>query len=210
MKRGMSYGVIVGALLILSGSRIEAQNNQLDNRQHNKYVSPAGHFSLQYEGTLDEHNGNECAIRLPSSSKGDIDRAYVRVFVGQRPFVYLPGTYGGSYYFDNKSGDRMMSNRVAGDSLIVNGLKFARDYWAVYAGHGEWETVINCYAYDDGQCYVVSLEHDSRIGMPGEIVNGIKITRDQLRNKLVNEMRDTTSMYVKSFSGILGSFSVSK
>lgn len=101
-------------------------------------------------------------------------------------------------------------NRVPGDSVVVNGVGFKRDYWAVYAGQGQWETVINCYAYHDGQYYVVSLGHDSMAGKPGEFVNGSRTTKQQMRTGLINSLQDTTNDYVRSFNQILSSFSLTK
>ncbi len=122
----------------------------------------------------------------------------------------MPGTYGGRYYFEKGNGGLTPSDRVRGDSVSVNGLKFAKDYWAVYAGEGQWETVINCYALTSGHYCIMSLQHDVATPMPGEILDGSKITNGEIRAKLISALRDTTNSYVASFNEILSSFSITK
>jgi hypothetical protein len=176
----------------------------------NVYVDRTYGFRVQYEGTLAQRGSDEYEIDLPASTKEASMGSKVRIFVSQQPFVYLPGTYGGRYHFSGDRSGVTLSGRVAGDPVNVNGLEFARDYWAVYAGMGQWETVVNCYALYDGQYYIISLEHDFLTGMPGEIVNGSRTTKQQIRDNLINILRDTTNSYVKSFNEILGSFSIAK
>lgn len=134
----------------------------------------------------------------------------VHVFVTPQPFVYLPGTYGGKYYFETGKDAKSVSDYVIGDSVIVNGLRFARDYWAVYAGQGQWEAVDNCFTFHNGTYYILSLTRNFITGMPGKKVNGVTVTRSQMRADLIAKMRNSTDPDVKSFNQILASFSLTK
>jgi len=193
------------------GSRLSSgHDKQMSSKRFDVYVSQSHGFRVQYEGTLVQRSKDEYVIKLPVLSDGENAQSYIHIFVSRQPFVYLPGTYGGRYYFNDDRTGKTLSDRVSGDSVSVNGIEFARDYWAVYAGQGQWETVINCYALHDGQYYVISLGRNVRTGMPGAVANGSRITKPQMRARLIDAMRDTSNAYVKSFNQILGSFSISK
>lgn len=210
MKKTVSIVLTISVLAFLYESNLFAQAKESSNAESKLYVSTSGNFNLHYNGILQNSRNGECTIRLPDQTGKPPDHAYVHVFVDSKPFVYLPGTFGGKYFFMDGRNDKAMSNRVAGDSLSVNGLAFARDYWAVYGGHGQWETVINCYAYQNGKYYVISLEHDVMTPLPGEKANGSRATKTQMRNELIDGMRDGTSPYVSDFNNILRSFSLTK
>ncbi len=186
------------------------QNKESGSVRFNVYSDQDYGFKVQYQGTLVKRDSDEYVINLPSSTEQAYSGSRVHIYVAQQPFVDLPGTYGGRYYFDEGTSRMTASDREQGDSVNVNGLEFARDYWAVYAGMGQWETVINCYALHNGQYYVVSLEHDFFTPKPGEIVNGSPIPEEQIRARLIGALHDTTNSYVRSFNEILRSFSVTK
>lgn len=208
MKKVAKLSLIGSMMFLLMGTAIFAQNKQASVKQVKVYVDSSYGFKVQYEGTLSERSKDEYVIKLPPPADAKEVGSYARIFVSQRPFVYLPGTYGGRYYFNDDKTSRILSDYVHADSVSVNGLRFARDYWAVYVGQGQWETVINCYAFHSGRYYTVSLGHNFLTGMPGEIVNGSRITKQQMWTRLIDTMRDTTNGYVKSFNQILGSFSI--
>lgn len=210
MKKKELLSVLVLVPVVLLGTTAFAQKNEAAGSGLNVYASPTYGFRVQYQGTLAESNKSEFVITLPSSNAQSGTVGKVRIFVAQKPFVYLPGTYGGKYYFSGDSTGITATDRVRGDSVDVNGLQFARDYWTVYAGMGQWETVINCYAFHDGQYYVVSLNHDFATPKPGEVINGSRVTKQQISGRLVSSLQDSTNSYVRSFNHILESFSLTK
>lgn len=209
MRRIAILGLLSGMLILLSGKTATSQTKEASARQLSVYTSSAHKFTVSYHGTLIKKGNDEYVIK-PAASNAMTGRNEVRIFVTQRPFVYLPGTYGGRYYFEAGKGPGMTSDYVTGDSVTVNGIRFARDYWAVYAGMGQWETVDNCYAFYDSQYYTISLTRDFNTPMPGEKVNGVAASKSQIRDGLIDKMRDSTNVYVKDFNQILRSFSITK
>lgn len=210
MKWGESFCTFAGVLFFLFVSTAFGQNKESSSKRFNVYSSSTYGFKVQYQGTLVRQGSDEYIIDLPASTGQANPSSKAHIFVAQQPFVYLPGTYGGRYYFNEGNTGLNASDQVQGDSVNVNGLKFARDYWAVYAEEGQWETVINCYALHAGQYYIVSLERDLAAGMPGEKVNGVTIAKQQIRARLISALRDTTDSYVRSFNQILDSFTLTK
>ncbi len=202
--------VITTVLIGLLGTVSFAQSKDTASKANIVNATDSLGFTVHGGWPVVREGAGEYLIKLLRAERDTGPVNEVRIFVAEQPFVYLPGTYGGRYYFNHDVHSRLGESRVPGDSVIVNGVGFKRDYWAVYAGQGEWETVINCYAYHDGQYYVISLGHDSMAGKPGEFVNGSRITKQQMRTRLFNSLRDTTNDYVRSFNQILGSFSLTK
>ncbi len=170
---------------------------------------PAG-FTVHYQGTLIKKNQGEYLIDLSGPANAEHSGGLVHIFLSRQPFVYLPGTYGGRFYFETDKTPNTAADYVRGDSVTVNGIRFARDYWAVYAGMGQWETVDNCYTIHGGRCYTISLTRNFKTVMPGQTVNGTRTTKEQLRSSLIGKMRDTSDVNVKSFNEILKSFSITK
>ncbi len=209
MRRLVVLSLFSGMFFIFFGKTVNSQTKEASSRQLSVYTSGAHKFTISYNGTLVRESNDEYVIKQVASD-GMINRNEVHVFVTQRPFVYLPGTYGGRYYYDPSKRPSTSSDFVRADSVTVNGLRFARDYWAVYAGMGQWETVDNCYALENGQYYTISLTQDFKTAMPGEKVNGVATSKSQIRASLIDEMRDSTSANVKSFNQILRSFSITK
>ncbi len=210
MKKLITSTLFVVTFVFATMLVSRAQSGKSGATKFKVYTNPSAAFTFKYQGTVARKDSNECSIELPLAENSGTGRAVVRVFTSQRPFVYLPGTYGGKYYFSSNENNLMAADRVTGDSVSVNGLRFAQDYWAVYAGMGQWETVDNCYSYHDGRYYVISLSRNLRTGMPGEIVNGIRTSKSLMRTTFIDRMRDTTNTYVQSFSQILKSFSLTK
>ncbi len=209
MRRIVILSLFSGMIFLLLGRTVNSQTKKASGRQFNVYTSNTHGFTVSYDGTLVQRGNDEYVIK-PAASNGTNDRNEVHIFVTQRPFVYLPGTYGGRYYFDAGKNPNTNSDYVSGDSVTVNGLRFAQDYWAVYAGMGQWETVDNCYALHNGHYYTISLTRDFKTAMPGEKVNGVAASKTQMRAGLIEKMRDSTDVYVKSFNQILKSFSITK
>jgi hypothetical protein len=80
----------------------------------------------------------------------------------------------------------------------------------MYAGMGMWEGVVNCYRYDNGKYYVASLLQNSRIGKPGEEVDGKILKADELKKILFDSLHDTTNVVVKEFNAVLSSIQIQR
>ncbi len=197
-------------LFLLFTQRTQAQVNQTSKGQFHTFANGTDNFTFNYKGTLVKRGDNEFLIELPEAANKGNGGGRVHVFVSRQPFVYLPGTYGGRYYFDADKQPGVFSDYVHEDSVTVSGLKFARDYWAVYAGQGQWETVDNCYAFHDGQYFTISLTRDFQTGMPGAKINGVFRSKQEMRASIMERMRDTNNVSVKGFNQILRTFSISK
>ena len=210
MKHIRTFCLIGAFLFLLSSGRAYPQGSQSNKRQFRTLVNRAAGFTVQYQGTLIERGQNEFLIKLQQPGSAGNGEGRVHIFVSQQPFVYLPGTYGGRFYFETDKTPNTAADHVRGDSVTVNGIRFARDYWAVYAGMGQWETVDNCYTIHGGRCYTISLTRNFKTVMPGQTVNGTRTTKEQLRSSLIGKMRDTSNVNVKSFNELLKSFSITK
>ena len=205
-----SYLIPGGMIVLLLQTGVLAKNSETKSPRLKVYSNNTYGFRVDYHGTLVRRDSTDFVIDIPAAAGTEGSGSRAHIFVAQQPFVYLPGTYGGPYYFEQNPGRKSASDRVKGDSVNTNGLYFARDYWVVYAGEGQWETVINCYALTGGHYYVVSLEHDFSTPMPGEIINGSRINKNELRGELIDSLRTPTKSYVASFNEILDSFSVTR
>ena len=132
------------------------------------------------------------------------------VSVSRRPYVDLSGSYGGKLYLDTPKTRSLLRNRISIDTVDVGGLRFRRELWAVYAGMGMWEGVINCYAFSNRQYYVLSLNVDIPMGKPGETVAGERMNTELLRSRLAKMLGDKQVPAIKTFNELLQSFEVSK
>ena len=101
-----------------------------------------------------------------------------------------------------------MDNRVLIDSVTTNYMSFRREYWAVYAGMGMWECVINCTVQRNGRFYIISLIQDRSLGKPGEETEGRPLSAEALKTKAITSLRDTTDVVVKQFDALLGSVQI--
>ena len=144
-----------------------------------------------------------------SSNNSPAESAVARVSVSKRLFIDLPGSYGGKVYLDSAAAS-LLRNRVMIDSFNTGSQKFHREYWAVYAGMGMWDCVINCYNKRKGQYYIVSFVQDKRIGKPGEIFDGKPLTSEDLKLKAISSLKDTASAVIKQYNELISSFQIIK
>jgi hypothetical protein len=142
------------------------------------------------------------------SSVGTIRLATAAVSVSSERVVDLSGSYGGKLYLDEPKAMSLLKNRVKVDTLNIDGLRFRREFWAVYAGMGAWEGVINCYAFHNGQYYVLSLNAEIMLGKPGEVVEGGRMTAELLRTRVVEILNDSQEPVIQRFNDLLSSFQV--
>jgi len=159
-------------------------------------------------GQAARQNENGYRMFLQSAS-GNIRQAMAQVSVSQRVVVDLPGSYGGMMYLDEPKAKALLRNRVNVDTVTIGGLQFRREFWAVYAGMGAWEGVINCYAFHNGQYYVLSLNAQLTLGKPGEVVDGERISAEVLRTRLSDILNDNQEPVIQRFNDFLSAFQVS-
>lgn len=200
--------LLIANYAITRGTVAEAINSSLHWKMHKdqKYG-----FKVEYLGELIECVEARVCIRLPLEERAIGEkvvgkRAVIRIFVDKKPFVFLGGTFGGRYYFEETPTAPILSNRVFTEEVVLNGIPFRKDYWVVYGGAGSWDTVINCYTEYNGRYYIISLDHNFIWGTPGMEVEGRKITREELVNKALSEMLNDENKYVRMFNEILSTF----
>jgi len=174
------------------------------------YHNSVYRFKIQYSGKLTERSTNEVVVELPQFDSSKIERSYVTISVDQQPFVDLSGTYGGRYYFNQKSNAQVLSHRYATEQDTVSGFAFTKEYWLVYGGMGSWDAIINAYTKYENHYYIISLTHSFLTEKPGEVIDGRKISEHELINKGLELMHNEKNKYVDAFNSILSSFSIGK
>jgi len=159
-------------------------------------------------GAVEKADSATYRIALGSSENSPAYAALAQVSATNRVFVDLPGSYGGRLHLDTPSASRLIHDRIFVDSVNTGRQKFRREYWTVYGGMGMWEGVINCYTQEGGRYYVVSLVQDRPLGKPGEEVDGMPLTAQDLKGKFLTSLRDTTNVVVKEFTALLMSVQI--
>ncbi|MFA6542229.1 MAG: hypothetical protein WCT99_11555 [Bacteroidota bacterium] len=149
-------------------------------------------------------------IPLESSGNSQTRSAVVTISASDKMFVDLPGSYGGRLYLDTPAASNFSANRLAADSVYTEQSAFCREYWAVYAGMGMWDGVINCYTKVDGHYYVVSLNRQISAGKPGEEVNGAQLRSEDLQKNVFNTLQDSTDELVNDFTSLLRTVRIQK
>ena len=158
-------------------------------------------------GDVKKHGENGYAMSLQSLD-GRIKQATAGVSISPSRAVDLSGSYGGTVNPDDPAAASLLKNRVKVDTVTAGGLQFRREYWAVYAGMGAWEGIIHCYAFNNGQYDVLSLNAGVILGKPGDDVDGEKMTTEQLQARMVTILSDSHEPVVKMFNDLLSSFQV--
>jgi hypothetical protein len=165
-------------------------------------------ISFAKVGEVKKVDSSTYTIALQSPETSSARSALAEVAVSDRLFVDLPGSYGGKLYLDKLPGHRLLEDRVFSDTLNTGQVNFRREYWTVYAGMGMWEGVINCYARQGGEYYIVSLKRDMPLGKPGEVIDGSPLSSAQLKTRLLSALRDTSDATVKAFNKLLTSVEI--
>jgi hypothetical protein len=145
---------------------------------------------------------------LQSSDHSRLQNALAEVSLSDRLFVDLPSSYGGRIYLDTPAASRILQCRLLVDSVFTGLQKFRREYWAVYAGMGMWEGVVNCYARAGGRYCLVSLVWDAPIGKPGADSDNGPLTSQWLQQKCLTSLQDKTNTLVRDFNVLLSSVEV--
>ena len=196
---------IAGLLLNTYGQiRKNTSSNILPRIQND-----AMRISFAKVGTVTQLDDSTYSVAL--SSSGILSsKAVVEISTTSRLFVNLPGSNGGRLYLDSSEAARLFKNRIGLDTVNTGQMNFHRAYWAVYAGMGMWDCVINCHVQQNGKYYIVSLVQEKQFGKPGEIVNGKTITTKELQSKALLALRDTTSNVVSEFNKLLSTVQIYK
>lgn len=155
-------------------------------------------FEIKYPKSLVEYGEGE--VRFPLGADN------VSVLVDEKSSVLLSGTYGGRYPFEEYPNTRVSSNRVLSQRVVLNDIVFQRDYWVVYGGMGNWDSVINYYTKHNDNYYMISWEYTSREDIPGMLTNsGRKITQEEVANRILGKMMSDTE-YVRTFNQMFLTF----
>lgn len=203
-KSGFILTFLVIVFFIAHGQTINSSTQQdSNNRVQNQSLG----ISFAKVGSVTQSDNSTYRINLSSDSSAQ--SAVAEVSTSNKIYVDLPASYGGRLYIDSPAAQKMLKSRVMTNSVTTEHAAFQRDYWAVYAGMGMWDCVINCYTQQNGHYYIVSLVQEKHLGKPGEIVNGNSLTSEQLKSMAVSSMQDTTSSVVSNFNKLLSSFRIS-
>jgi hypothetical protein len=159
-------------------------------------------------GATEKSDSSTYSMILQSSDPSRLEKAIAEVSLSDRLFVDLPSSYGGRVYFDTPAASPILQSRLLVDSVSTGLHKFRREYWAVYAGMGMWEGLINCYAQSAGRYCLVSLVWDMPIGKPGAESDDGHRTSEWLQQKCLSSLQDTTNALVRDFNVLLSSVEV--
>ena len=206
MRKKIFYILTFAAcyLSITNGQNILSSQQDINNRVFDDHLR----ISFAKVGTVSHVDSSTYKITLSSSNTPSGQSAIAEVTSSDRLSIYLPGSYGGRMYLDSQTASSFFLNRVLVDSVNSGQQKLRREYWAVYAGMGMWDCVINCYTEENGKYYTVSLVQEKPMGKPGEIINGRPLTADELQLKIVSSLQDTTNITAKEFNKLLSSFQI--
>lgn len=145
-------------------------------------------------------------VNTTSDGTASLSSGNIRIYPWseQKLSVPLDYTFGGRYtYTENQSLDsRVFSEKYLG---------FTKDYFLAYGGLGSWDMVINAYQYKNGNYYIISWYLGPTLGVPGDTTaNGTKISKQEIINKTLAEMRDQNNENIKVFNQILSTFKFTK
>ena len=205
MKKKLFFTFMLVTGLICTGKSQIINRTRNDNMKKIQYDSLG--FFFKKIGPVLQVGKSTYKIML-SSDNSSVESAAAQVSVSGRLFLDLPGSYGGIVNPDSSS-TGFYKNRIMVDSFKTNNESFTREYWAVYAGMGMWDCVINCYKKEGNKYYILSLIQDKQIGKPGEVSGGKSLTSEELKLKIVFSLKDTTEAIIKQFNELVSSFQTS-
>ncbi len=210
MTNKIMYTLLLVLISVLfytaNGQVIKSSGQGINNRLQNDVLG----ISFAKVGTVTQIDNSTYYISMSSSNTSPGESAYAQVSEASRLFVDLPGSYGGRMYLDSPTANKSLQNRVLVDSVNNGQLNFHRGYWAVYAGMGMWDCVINCSLQKNGRYYIVSLVQEKMMGKPGETIDGKQLKAEDLKSKVVSSLQDTTNSTISKFNKLLYSFQINK
>jgi len=180
------------------------QRIAIDNSRPTRvYLNRSNDFQVVYSGRVVDESDTVINLIIGDREHG---LSYIRAAVAKEPMVFLPGTFGQSMNIRKEGKKEAASDRKATENFRANGLEFVKEYWVVYAGAGMWETVINCYTFDNGRYFICSLHHEFASDLRKTGVVPHTRTTGDIENQLVRAMKDGDNMYVETFDSVLKSF----
>jgi hypothetical protein len=197
--------IIVVALL---STVIPANNSNGQSQNRTRVDDDALGVTFTAVGVANKSDSSTYSMILQPSDNSRQQIATAEVSLSDRLFVDLPSSYGGRVYLDTPAASRILQSRLFVDSVSTGFQKFRREYWAVYAGMGMWEGVINCYAQAAGRYCLVSLVWDAPFGKPGAESRDGPLISQWLQQKCLSSLRDTTNAPVRDFDAVLSSVDV--
>ena len=200
--------IIFGWTSGMSGT-LHVDSTRFSAAQENVITDQALGVSFRTIGQSARTAGDEHVMTV-QSGVGIIRSATASVSVSPRPYVDLPGSYGGRLYLDDARANVMIRNIAKIESVEVAGIQFRRELWVVYAGMGQWEGVINCYALHNAQYYDLALNTGISLGKPGEVLDGKAVDAESLRSRLVAILTDAGEPVLQNFNDLLTSFRILK
>ncbi|MDE3057246.1 MAG: hypothetical protein KGJ59_04745 [Bacteroidota bacterium] len=214
----MTHRLIVCAVMIVfaltySANGQEQQIKELKNSNPDSsrvITNAALGFSFAKIGQVTASDSSGYSLILGDSLSESAPKSVAHISTADELFIDLPGSFGGRLYYGSPDMKSLAASRLVSDSLSNGAVKFRREYWAVYAGMGAWEEVVNCYTRQNGHYYVISLTRDRALGKPGMQAEGKQLTAEELQAKAVASLRDTTDAAIKQFNELLASFRIEK
>ncbi|MDZ7288580.1 MAG: hypothetical protein ONB44_02250 [candidate division KSB1 bacterium] len=155
-----------------------------------------------------DSTGYSMVLIADKTGTGKTAMAYV--LTSDQLFVDLPGSYGGRLFYTSPEAHHLLKNRILVDTVKTNFTQFVREYWTVYAGMGMWECVINCHTQKAGKYYLVAMIQDRAFGKPGEVIDGKRLSAEELQKGLLRSLQDTTDVAIQQFDRLLASFRIDK
>lgn len=205
-KKLILISVLITCLLSFANGQTNKSN--VNNSKNLVKDSNLG-ISFAKVGTVNQIDDSTYKINL-SLDNSYVQNAVANITTSNKLFVDLSGSYGGKLFLDSPSAKNLLKDRMKVDSFSNGNQNFIREYWAVYAGMGMWDCVINCYAQKNGKYYIVSFVQDKQIGKPGEMINGNKLEAVDLKTKILSLLQDSSNSEIKNFNKLISSFQIIK
>ena len=162
------------------------------------YENPWLGFGIVYVGEAVECGEASVCFILP------IEDAWVRVLVDTKPAVFLPGTFGGWYLFEDRE-QAPLGDHGRGPALtqkfVLENITFTKSYWAIYGGAGGWDTVLAADTRHNGLYYSLALQHKFIEGVPGDAIQA----KDMVK-AAVGRMTASESPIIEAFNAMLSTF----
>ena len=210
MNRVQRYSFAVFLSFAVSSlTNAQTGGNQLLSSKDAVVIDQALGISFLKPGQAVRQGNNGYEFSLQSSS-GNIRQAVASILISQKPSVDLSGTYGGRLSLDAPEARRLLENVVKVDTIVLRGLVFRRELWAVYAGMGAWEGVVNCYALRNNQYYNLCLNVGVNAGKPGETEGGEAVSAKALQARVAGVLTDAREPVIQQFNSLLSSFQLNQ
>ena len=199
MKILHQHTAFLTLILCLSAIMYGQENNGVLS-SGTRIVTDAGlGISFSVTGAAVKTDGETYHIDLP------VQNAYAEVSASARPFIDLPGSYGGRLFLDSPDAVSIIERRIFVDTLRIESSSFRREYWTVYAGMGMWDCVIRCASIGNSNTVCVMLVQQMAAGKPGESGEHTPLTTESISKNILLKLQDPKSETISSFNALLSS-----